>query len=68
MLFLVPKYIKSIMCNWIQAVMMSAISWGTADTVFDVIIAAHGPGQEDLEEKGSYKTKKSDSSKNEKLF
>lgn len=30
------------MCGWIQAVLMSAISWGTADTVFDVIIAAHG--------------------------
>lgn len=26
------------MCNWITAVCISAFSWGTADTIFDVII------------------------------
>jgi hypothetical protein len=26
------------MCNWIQAVIFSAMSWGIADTMFDIIV------------------------------
>lgn len=26
------------MCGWVFAVLMSAISWGTADTILDIIV------------------------------
>lgn len=29
------------MCGWVKAVLTSALCWGGADTLFDVIVDAH---------------------------
>lgn len=45
------------MCGWVQAVLISALSWGAADTVFDVILDAEPTGNSHDEEKANGKSK-----------
>ena len=45
------------MAGWIIAVFLSALSWGTADTVFDVIVDSHSDQTEDNESLPTNKVK-----------
>jgi hypothetical protein len=35
------------MCGWVLAVFLSALCWGSGDTIFDTIIDAHQSDDED---------------------